>query len=304
MGCETEVPPEDPEKEQHRVVTNSETERQTEHNRLEFVNSKMATASDTHLGAKSHRSVDVVNGTSNDNKSNMDDKRKESAGQMGSQGVSYKTNDNLADQSGIVNTDINTGNADTNKTDTAVSNLTEKLNETTVEVKDIDASENVHDPINCNIPDEGASGGVDPSNESVRIEVLNNLEILKDRLKTATDIPSILLDVSLSCLKPSTIEYMSYHLDPQSDVMSPDDKLKDYRGMAEWIGLEPVFIKYISRSPYMLKTKEVLSKWLTLEEEPFPTLMNLRSCLLAIDRPDVLEDMSVKIGKFKNKFLF
>ncbi|XP_060567727.1 uncharacterized protein LOC132726394 [Ruditapes philippinarum] len=290
MGCETEVPPEDPDIEQHRVVTNPETECHTEHNRLEFVNSKMATASDTHLGAKSHGPVDVVDETLNDNKANMDDKGKKSEGQTENQEVSYINKDGLADQSGIVNT----GNSDSNEAETAVANLTEKLN-ATVKVKS-DAIENVDDPIKCYIPDEGATGGVDPSNESVRIEVLNNLEILKDRLKTATDIPSILLDVSLSCLKPSTIEYMSYHLDPQSDVMSPDDKLKDYRGMAEWIGLEPVFIKYISRSPYMLKTKEVLSKWLTLEEEPLPTLMNLRSCLLAIDRPDVLEDMSVKIA--------
>ncbi|XP_060566276.1 uncharacterized protein LOC132725170 [Ruditapes philippinarum] len=299
MGCETEVPPEDPEIEQHCVVTNSETECHSErkyphsvsiYNRLEFVKSKMATGGDTHLGTKCHGPIDEVDETLNDNKANMDDKGKQSEGQTENQEVSYKNKDGLADQSDIGNTD----NSDSNEAETAASNLTEKLNET-VEVK-TDASKNVHDAIKSNMPYEGATGGGDPSNETVRIEVLNKLEKLKDRLKTATDIPSLLLDVSLSCLKPSTIEYMSYHLDPQSDVMSPDDKLKDYRGMAEWIGLEPVFIKYISRSPYMFKTKEVLSKWLTLEEDPLPTLMNLRSCLLAIDRPDVLEDMSVKIA--------
>ncbi|XP_045207133.2 uncharacterized protein LOC123559412 [Mercenaria mercenaria] len=135
------------------------------------------------------------------------------------------------------------------------------------------------------------------SENNIQLEVLNRLERLKDQLDTLTDIPPILFDVSLNCLKPSTIEYMSYHLDVDNDVLSPDDKCKDYRGMAEWIGLENIFIKYISRSSFMLKTREVLSKWLTIEVEPLPTLKNLRDCLLAIDRPDVLEDMSIKMAR-------
>lgn len=137
------------------------------------------------------------------------------------------------------------------------------------------------------------------------METLEQLEELENELKTqCINIPSNLLDVSLICLKPSTVETLSYHLDPESDVLLLDGKCKDYRGMAEWVGLENVFIKYVSRLSYGLKTLEVLSKWQTQVEEPLPTIGNLQECLLSIDRPDVLEDMSSKIGKLSEIYFF
>ncbi|KAL4228940.1 Myeloid differentiation primary response protein MyD88 [Mactra antiquata] len=154
----------------------------------------------------------------------------------------------------------------------------------------------------CNNTPETAGGA--PSNSGddmlaeIRTNVRSQLEELKERIEGMTEIPDLLKDISLKCLEMSTLQYLSYHLDPESDIMTEGDKLKDYRGLAEWIGLENIFIRYISKANYAIhKTSEVVSKWLTRTEEPLPTLGNLQRCLKELERIDVLEDMSVKMAK-------
>lgn len=296
MGCETDLPPEEPEVGPARLVTAAGTESNTElenphsvtiYNRLEWASTtnieeaKMATGYAVDCEKLADENSTENNEVLNQGNEELSRVRQENISRSNENNMAlsnHSDTDNLNETTRQVNTDD--GERDHNTDSIQSSSIP-------IEVQHVSAQ------------NTGATGSGKCTDDNVLAEqVLNDLDILRDRLQTATDIPSILLDVSLNCLKPSTIDYLSYHLDPESDVMSPEGRLKDYRGLAEWIGLEPVFIKYISRSSHLLKTKEVLSKWLTLEEEPLPILKNLRECLQAIDRPDILEDMSVKMGKF------
>jgi hypothetical protein len=149
--------------------------------------------------------------------------------------------------------------------------------------------------VNANDDDSGATlGACGGTSAEIDDEIITKLGKLKEQLGRCSDIPDILFDVPLSCLKDKTLTNLCYHLDVENEIMTSDEKLRDYRGMGEWIGLEAVFIRYVSGAVSQYKTKEIISKWMTIDE-PKPTLGNLRKCLLDMDRPDVLEDMSVTI---------
>lgn len=161
-----------------------------------------------------------------------------------------------------------------------------------------DTGNNHEEPIsNSTVPE--SENGQGPLNDEVAIRatIRSQLDELKVKIDGMTEIPKLLLDVPLKCLKTNTIQYLSYHLDPESDIMTDDGVMKDYRGLAALIGLEDVFIRFVERANYsMLKTSEVISKWLTQTEPLPPTLGNLQKCLIDMERHDVLEDMSVKMG--------
>lgn len=127
------------------------------------------------------------------------------------------------------------------------------------------------------------------------------LDELESRLETLTDIPQELHQTSLVCLKPETLEQLVLYLDNHHDIPSEKNRFKDYRGLAELIGLDTKYINHLTKSSDTKKTKVVIERWRVLNTRAQPVLGNLRKFIAdeeeGIDRPDVITDLAGVIAK-------
>lgn len=103
-----------------------------------------------------------------------------------------------------------------------------------------------------------------------------------------SDIPEKLLPFRgypAKALSYSTRVGLSKHLNPEQDCLSSSHLVKDWRGVAEFVGFSPLDIENLMRdkSP----TSELLRQWASQGSAKIGVLLD---ALEAIERYDVLDD--------------
>lgn len=101
------------------------------------------------------------------------------------------------------------------------------------------------------------------------------------------------VDIPFSVLRISPRSEIAKFLDLENDVIDNDtQRLTDWRGLAEIINLTNLEIRNLERAKS--PTIDLLSQW---EDSDSPTLADFWSCMLQLNRRDVLLECKDIIGK-------
>ena len=145
-----------------------------------------------------------------------------------------------------------------------------------------------------NVPTACSTESVNIDSNDIKEEVIKAIE---NRLAELEDIPDIVANIKVECFSTKTQNLLCQYLDPESHSQTDGGFTRDYMGFGEWIGLDPQFMRYLHRTKIGNKTFEVLGKWVTFEDDPRPTVGNLKDCMInGIDRPDVVTDLAETIS--------
>ncbi|XP_065353071.1 myeloid differentiation primary response protein MyD88-A [Cloeon dipterum] len=97
----------------------------------------------------------------------------------------------------------------------------------------------------------------------------------------------------LSALTPATIEQLGMMLDSRKVIPTSKGHLRDWRGLAEMVGLSAVQQSALNGKANCLFTEEVLKLWQTLKDPKLPpNIGTLQDLLEEIDRWDIHDDLA------------
>jgi len=104
------------------------------------------------------------------------------------------------------------------------------------------------------------------------------------------------LDIPLKFVRPTARRKIAQCLDLENDVIDNDiQRLTDWRGLAEIVRFTNLEIRNLARSTS--PTIELLKQWEDNKGSRSPTLSDFWSCMLQLNRRDVLLECKEMIGK-------
>jgi len=102
------------------------------------------------------------------------------------------------------------------------------------------------------------------------------------------------VDIPLSVIRISARRKIAEYLNLENDIIN-NDMLTDWRGLAEIVRFTNLEIRNLARSTS--PTIELLSQWEDNKGSRSPTLSDFWSCMLQLNRRDVLLECKEMIGK-------